>query len=145
MTDESSFFEKEARSIFLGDMIGSGQSREVYVLHGDERVVVKIEQGARQFQNVEEWALWNWVRETPMARWFAPCVSISSAGSILIQKRVTPMRENERPKLLPSFLCDLKPENFGMYRGAIVCCDYGTALSSIRKTSKRMVKPKWRW
>jgi hypothetical protein len=113
-------------------------------MRGDESVVVKIESGSRSFQNVEEWLAWTWVKGTAMAKWFAPCISVSAAGSILIQQRVTPMRKGERPGKLPAFLCDLKPENFGMYQGRIVCCDYGTVLSSIRTASKRMVVAKWR-
>lgn len=140
----SEFNVREFRSIFLDDMLGRGMSREVYAMRGDDSVVVKIETETRQFQNVEEWACWQWVDGTPMARWFAPCVSISGAGTILMQRRVTPMRPGERPDKLPAFLCDLKPENFGVYQGKVVCCDYGTVLCAIRTSSKRMVRAKWR-
>jgi hypothetical protein len=63
---------------------------------------------------------------------------------MLIQRYCEPLREVELPKLLPDFLCDLKRENFGMFDGRVVCCDYGTAHSAIRRTSRKLVKAEWR-
>lgn len=139
-----SFMEREFRSIICGDLIGRGAARSTYLFRGDESVVIKIETRGGSFQNVSEWELWGWVDKTPMARWFAPCVDISSSGAILTQRRVTPLREGERPAKLPAYLCDLKTENFGMYQGRVVCCDYGTVFSAIRSASARMVRAKWR-
>lgn len=141
---ESSFFENEARSLFLGDFLGRGSTREVYAIHSDDSSVIKIETGSRAFQNVEEWSCWTWLKHLPISDWFAPCISISAAGSMLIQRRVYPMRPGERPVKVPAFLCDLKPENFGMLDGRPVCCDYGTVLSAIRQSHKHLVKADWR-
>lgn len=126
-----------------GEKLGEGMSRYVYVHRLDPSLVIKFETDARSFQNIAEWEVWKWVCGTKMERWFAPCVDISPNGSILIQKRCEPIQSAQRPKMLPAYLCDLKRENFGMFEKRVVCCDYGTMLSSLRKVSPRMQKARW--
>lgn len=138
------FIGRELRSILLGEQLGRGIARTVYRNAADGRYVVKIEDGAKSFQNVAEWELWGWVSGTPMSKWFAPCRSISAAGAVLVMDYVEPLRTAELPKRLPAFLCDLKPENFGMLDGRVVARDYGTCLWAIRATNRRLVKAKWR-
>lgn len=147
----NSLRRKELKSLFLGKKIGEGMSRKVYQytdpLTGSfDRAVVKYEGRFvdGHFQNVAEWEIWTWVRGTPMQKWFAPCYAISPCGLYLVQARVDPLRSKEWPKRLPSFLTDLKPENFGMFEGRVVACDYGTGVSAIRSSGARMVPCNWR-
>lgn len=140
----SKFLFREMKSIVCGNLIGEGMSRKVYELLLNPNYVIKIEDNAKSFQNVAEWEMWQWVDGGPMAKWFAPCHMISNCGSMLIQSKVEPIRTNERPGKLPAFLCDFKRENFGMLKGKVVCCDYGTGLSSIRNVPKGMKKVEWR-
>lgn len=129
--------------ITAGEWIGRGAGREVWTFAPDPAYVIKFETATKSFQNVAEWSTWDWVRATPFEKWFAPCKSISACGTILIQRRVEPIRDAERPKRLPAFLCDLKRENFGMLDGRVVCADYGMIPSSIRHQSRKLVPAKW--
>ena len=140
----SEFRWNEAKSILCADKIGEGQNRKVYVCRLDPDWVVKLEPRGTHFQNIEEWRAWWWAEGTPKARWLAPCRFISPCGFILMQRRVTPMRNGERPKRLPDWLGDLKPENFGVMDGKVVACDYGTILSSFRDRRTVMTKAEWR-
>lgn len=141
----SKFFWRELRSVALGDLLGEGTGRKVYVCKLNSNYVVKVEENARSFQNVAEWDHWSWVSAVaPMARWLAPCEFISNSGAVLIQRRVEPLRRSELPKRIPAFLTDTKLENFGMLEGRVVCFDYGTLGFSLRSATKRMVKADWR-
>lgn len=141
----SKFSERELQSVLCGSLIAEGSARKVYHCKPNSRLVVKIERTARSLQNVAESEIWSFVMsDKEMKKWFAPCVFISSAGTVLIQDKVEPLREKDLPKSLPAFLVDLKIENFGMLNGHIVCCDYGTMIGSIRTASRRMVKAEWR-
>ena len=112
--------------LFLGERIGSGMSRTVYAHGADPSLVVKHESGGGSFQNVLEWTVWEAVKDSPMARWFAPCVSISPNGLFLVQKRATFPPRDEYPEKVPAFFTDLKYGNFGRIDGQFVCVDYGT-------------------
>lgn len=156
----------ELEFLMLGNKIGEGVSRKVYVMNdprgwgwslettvpahldglSDEAgspFVIKVEEPGGRFQNVQEWAVWTWVRGSPMAKWFAPCVAISPCGLYLIQHRVEPLRPKDRPKLLPEFLVDVHRHNLGLYDGRVVCCDYGTGVAAIRTASRKMQRIKW--
>lgn len=134
----------EARSLLCGDRIGQGSAREVFVLRTNPEYVIKIERTGGSFQNICEWELWSFVSGSPLEKWFAPCDMISDCGVMLVQRKVAPLRRSELPKRLPEFLCDLKPENFGIFQGRFVCCDYGTMACAVHNTSRRMVPAKWR-
>ncbi|WP_439397025.1 hypothetical protein ACRQ5Q_08330 [Bradyrhizobium sp. PMVTL-01] len=140
----SEFLYDEARSILCGERLGQGTASEVFLLKPNPDFVVKLEITAQSFQNVAEWEIWSYVRGNPMERWFAPCKMISDSGTMLIQRRVQPLRLHELPKRIPEFLCDLKPENFGLLDGRFVCSDYGTMVRSLSLASKRLVKAEWR-
>jgi hypothetical protein len=122
--------------LFLGKYIGSGQNRDVYEVSGDSSRVVKVELSpgniGSDFQNVCEWATWQEVRGSPWEKWFAPCWKISDCGIALIQARTTPLPPERYPKVLPDFLCDLKPVNFGLYKGRVVVHDYGLNLFAVK-------------
>ena len=125
---------------FLGDRLGFGVARQVYALHGQTALVAKIETTAQSFQNITEWQLWHEVQFTPWARWFAPCRRISPCGIVLIQERTRPLPPGELPKELPDFFTDLKPENFGLIDGQVVCHDYALHLASSNGLSKARVR-----
>lgn len=153
---------RELEGLFLGQKVGEGMSRSVYLLNEPDtwgrhkltggalpspssaKFVVKVEDPKQgMFQNVSEWQVWEYVRSTPMEKWFAPCKAISPCGLYLIQSRVEPLRKADLPAKMPAFLSDLKRENFGMLGKRLVCSDYGLVIYAIRSASKRLVKANW--
>jgi hypothetical protein len=69
----------------------------------------------------------------------APCTLISDNGIILLQKRTKPVPDSFKlPRRIPSILDDLKRDNWGLYKGKIVCTDYGrhNAISESAGISK---------
>lgn len=121
---------------------GSGLSRVVYTSKLFPEVVFKLEPPGEHFQNVMEWEYWNQVEYTPVAKWFAPALAISSCGRVLAMKRTKPARFY--PDEMPMFLTDFKKSNYGMYKGRVVCHDYGTCLLPTYGTILRMKKVQWR-
>lgn len=150
----------ELEFLMLGKKIGKGTSRSVYVLNDpyswaiehkggpfsreetDRRspFVVKVEKPGGSHQNHAEWLIWSHVETTPLAKWLAPCISISPCGLYLIQARVDPLRTKEIPTHLPAFLQDVTRDNLGWLDGRIVCCDYGWGVGALTKASLRMRK-----
>lgn len=130
----------------LGEELGQGMGRVVFDCGINPRYVVKIENGIGSHQNVMEWELWESLKETSYARWLAPCERISIDGGFLLQRKTEPLPEKMRPKRLPAWLCDLKPENFGLLEGRVVCHDYGTTHIHLTEkgVTKRMQTAKWR-
>lgn len=111
----------------IGEEIGSGMSRKVFIHPHDSTKVIKVENSTVHFQNVREWEFWSQNKfNDKIAKWLAPCYYISDSGTFLIMERTTPLRKNETPEMLPSFLTDLKRANFGMIGKRVVCHDYGT-------------------
>lgn len=53
-----------------GDRLGQGVAREVYVFKPDPTLVIKFELTTHDFQNVNEWEVWE----------SAPCVGRKVAG-----------------------------------------------------------------
>lgn len=129
--------------MLIGDLIGIGTAREVFTCPLDHSIVVKVECTGGSFQNIAEWEAWTWIRATKREKWLAPCTVISSCGTVLLQKRADQLRKDEKPKTIPEFLTDVKRENFGWLDGRLVCFDYGTILSGIRKLSGAPVPAKW--
>ena len=137
----------DMRSLICGEKIGSGAFREVFEHAYNPRWVVKVQiedpaKGA-WFHNAAEWEVWHEIKETPYAKWFAPCHHISAFGLVLIQSKCEPIKKTEFPKLLPDFFGDVGLRNWGMLKGKPVCIDYGfnrLAKVALRKT--RMVKPR---
>jgi hypothetical protein len=119
---------------FVGDRIGKGASRSVYHLYFDPCCVLKVEHRGGTFHNVMEWKVWEAVKDTDIADWFAPCMNIDSMGNVMTQKRTVPFRdadefnqaiEKYRGGMIPSFLDDIHYGNFGWLDGMPVCHDYG--------------------
>lgn len=121
-------------SLFVGEMIGSGASREVYEVLHNPALVMKVEDRARSFNNQTEWLIWQDIKEWPISDWFAPCVDIDSYGSVLIQKRTQPFNSEQEFKaaltktrggVIPKVFDDIHYGNFGMLNGVVCCHDYG--------------------
>lgn len=124
--DLGPFINKELFKLVCGEMLGEGIGRKVYECTFDPTLVIKFETEGGSFQNIYEWKTWkdceHWKKA---ADWLAPCVSISSCGAVLIQKRVEPIHKSMLPLKIPAFLhMDLKLSHFGMYEGRVVVCDY---------------------
>ena len=98
--------------LVLGDPLGGGTARQVYEWLPDPTLVAKVEHGAGSFQNVEEWETWREVDGVAWHQdWFAPCVSISACGSILLQRRTVDPQPGQRPLKLPRSLTDRSIQN----------------------------------
>lgn len=125
-----------------GALIGTGLTRHVYESAIDDGIVIKIEdQNKDRFQNIFEWQVWDMVKGTPHARWFAPCVWISQSGGILMQRRTT--MATKFPERMPAYLTDFKRYNYGMLKGRLVCHDYGSCLMLQEGMTNRMKKAEW--
>jgi hypothetical protein len=144
---------RQAFDLLCDQRIGYGMSRNVYSSKLLPDCVIKVEDGAGQFQNVIEWETWQRVKDTPASRWFAECRWISPNGTILIMERTRAPAPSEFPDRMPVFLCDFKRTNYGMVtstkRGGkagpdwMDCHDYGTHLMFENGMSKRMRKAEW--
>lgn len=113
----------------IGTRLGGGVGRKVFVYELNPAYVIKIEDVAASFQNVVEYEVWNAVKATTYARWFAPVRRISATGSILLMERTLPAPRARYPKRMPVFLGDFKYSNYGMWKGRIVVHDYGSMIN----------------
>lgn len=127
----------------IGKELGRGMSRAVYACTFNPEWVVKVEEWADSFQNVAEWLIWSRAKNTPLAKWFAPCHFISPNGTVLIQSRTVPARPHEYVDRIPAFFTDFKRANYGMIGKRFVCHDYGTSLVIDNGLTTKMRKPKW--
>ncbi|WDZ97977.1 hypothetical protein Herbaro_09410 [Herbaspirillum sp. WKF16] len=151
MSDASN--HREAFHLLCHEKIGGGMSREVYSSKILPDCVIKIEDGAGQFQNIVEWETWRRVMDTPFSRWFAACRWISPNGQILIMERTARPSPADFPEKMPVFLCDFKRDNFGLSTlidqatgkpsHTFVCHDYGTNMLFERGMTKRMQTVEW--
>lgn len=115
-----------ALRMFVGECLGNGWRRHVYAVRGDDKRVVKIERGTN-FDNVAEWLIWQAVKDTEAARWFAPCLEISPCGRVLIQRRTETFSEEgfkDTVTKVPEFFDDIYWANWGLLYGGPVCHDY---------------------
>lgn len=128
-----------------GQLLGEGVSRKTFVCRFNDSFVLKVEtpQVWRGFDNVREWEFWRDNQgNKAITKWLCPCQTLSPDGRILMQHRAQPLPSDYvMPEKIPEFLTDLKRENFGLYRGKLVCVDY--ALTII-KVSAKLTKAKWR-
>ncbi len=143
--DYNKAFLTDGIRFILGQRLGNGISREVYVYRGNADFVIKVEVDATDlFQNIEEYRFWQDAQGCKeITRWLAPCVRISPHGNWMIQERTMPVTLKELKKKLPRipvFLTDCKDTNWGrLGNGRIVCHDYGThqATRSMRAATKK--------
>lgn len=128
--------------------LAQGQYRVAFIYGPNPKWVLKYEKGNSevpdQFCNVTEYQIWNELKDTPIRKWLAPVHGISPCGIWLLQDRCQPMEKSDRPKRVPEFLCDMKPENWGMLRGRPVCFDYGNHKLFVEAAKRtKLVTPKW--
>lgn len=138
---------EDAFNLLCGELLGSGIHRKVFECRIRPDLVVKVEDNSpkyawRAFANVHEMTFWeDHTMFEPVRRWLAPCEWMSQDGLILLQKRVSPLpRDYDLPKQMPTFLTDLKPANYGLYEGRLVCVDYSTTVPN---PSVRLKKADW--
>lgn len=108
-----------------GKLLGEGMTRAVYDHPSQSNLVIKVENSSGYFQNVLEWETWLKFKDTKVSKWLAPCHSISYSGTFLIMEKTKPIPLRLVPKKLPFFLDDIKLDNLGIYKGRVVCHDYG--------------------
>lgn len=141
MTIQGEADAMELWQLLMGKQIGEGVFRKVYEMEFNPDMVLKVEQKPHSFHNIKEWENWDQVRwHSDLREWFAPCVAISKNGLFLIQKRTTPVTMDDMPAKHPACLTDTKVQNYGRYKGRIVCHDYGH-LRTILKTN--LIKADW--
>jgi hypothetical protein len=135
---------EDAFNLLCGEKIGGGIHRTVFACRLRPELVVKVETSGdwRYFANVHEMKFWSDHEHfEKVARWLAPCEYLSPDGRLLLQRRIEPLRAtDELPVKLPSFLTDVKRDNFGMLDGRIVCADYAMTIPS---PSLRAKKVEW--
>lgn len=135
---------RDLAKMLVGAKIGFGSSRRVYEYELDKEIVIKEEGRYGSFQNIMEWEVWQAVKDTKYAKWFAPCITISGNGLLLLQKRVEPLPRAQYPKKIPAFFTDKKYQNFGMLGKQLVCFDYGTLHRyTLTQLAKKMQKADW--
>lgn len=150
---DNAFVHRDAFNMLCDELIGRGMSRNVFSSKVLPDCVIKIEDGAGQFQNVIEWETWQRVKDTEASRWFAECRWISPNGSVLVMERTRTPDLARYPSHMPAFLCDFKRTNYGLSvavdpktgrQGShFVCHDYGTHLMFENGMTKRMRKAEW--
>lgn len=129
----------------VGDYIGSGVCRDVYVNAFNEKQVIKVaKDGYGAIANAKEFDIWNevmgfkndlqWVKD-----WFCPVVSLSSNNSILIMERTFDKPKKKRPEEVPAFMFDVHYNNFGWLGNRFVCHDYA-AIPFFRDNVKKKFK-----
>lgn len=135
----------DAFNLLCGRLIGSGMTRKVFNCNLRPDVVIKVEDAdiRTHFQNLQEWFVWNRISGTNLEKWFAPVIEISPNGRLLIMARTEPVGASSLPTKMPAFFTDFKPENYGLYKGHIVCHDYGSNLLMERGMTKAMRTVKW--
>lgn len=118
--------DRDLLRLVCGHELGEGIARTVYSCKMRSDLVIKIETRGQSFQNVMEWELWGEIEHHKMlARWFAPCEFMSPCGTVLAMRRTEPVPMARLPKSMPEMLTDLKPSNYGLLDGRVVCHDYG--------------------
>lgn len=135
-----------AKDFFLmcaGEKLGRGASREVFEWKLDPNYVVKIELAKQSFSNAMEWDVWSRVQGTDIEKWFAPCLSISDCGTVLLQKKTSARLEGEYPRKIPRFFTDTKYRNFGFIGDQLVCHDYGINLLMEHGMNEKLKKAEW--
>ncbi len=136
--------QHDALFMLMGEKLGSGSTRRVYVNDLNKLQVMKVDMGG-QFSNVMEWKLWQELSDTELGKWLAPCDHISPTGEILIQRRTH--QPKNFPTWIPSIFCDLKLTNFGVLPGSdqLVCHDYAMLFldKALAKAHLRFAKADW--
>lgn len=139
--DELSSHKDEMLSVIMDPGHKEGVFRNVYFSVHMPNAVFKVEAHGQHFCNVQEWKTWNEVRDTQWSGYFAPCIEISYSGNVLVMARTKPITKFPKDLKLPDFFIDVKPENFGLLKGRIVCHDYGGSRIFERGLRNAKLKP----
>lgn len=133
----------------VGDHLGTGLYRDVYVNALNEKQVIKIaKDGYGAVANAKEFDMWSevmgfknnlqWVKD-----WFCPVVSISSNSNILIMERTFSKPSKKLPSEVPAFMFDVHSGNFGWIGNRFVCHDYANIPFFRDNVKKKFRKINW--
>ncbi len=131
---------RDTLGLLCGKKLGFGCYREVFELPWMPAFVLKLETDAGSFHNVLEWEVWREIKDSKWSGYFAPCEAISATGAALLMRRTRPIKAFPEGLTLPSFFQDVKPDNFGLLKGRIVCHDY--SISELIRSNLRGTKVK---
>ena len=143
MSNEKIF--EDTFNMLCGRLIGEGIHRKVFKCKIRPDLVVKVEEAdgyERHFANWAESKFWTDNQHyEAVSKWLAPTEYLSPDARVLLQVRCEPVPESFKlPEQVPSFLTDLKRDNFGFYQGRLVCFDYALALNT---PNVRLKKVEW--
>lgn len=144
MISETAQYE-DLKDLLVGEQLGVGIYRKVGVFLPDPTLVIKCAVDDPH-QNILEWEIWDTVKDTPYAKWFAECVRISACGMFMLQRRLEHRPRSEYPKKIPTFFTDLKYKNFGWLNGQFKCLDYSGLMMLIQRQNglnNRVKKADW--
>lgn len=124
----------------LGELLGCGGSRFVYLNLADEKTVIKVHRPKVYKKNLRlsneiEWRIWNQYLGTPYEMLFCPCHAISPDGQYLVQSRaevLTPGKHLKRsrnqwaqlPDVIKRFPDSKWSKNWGRFEARYVLIDY---------------------
>ena len=92
-------------------------------------------------QNFIECCLWEMYHDDPLGRkWLAPVTGYTQDFRAIIMRKTEPITDAEMPEKVPTFLDDVKSQNWGRMDDKIVCHDYGS-LNFQLKTRLRKWRP----
>lgn len=129
---------RELAYFATGKQLGYGMSRSVYLNRAQPDTIIKIENYADHKQNVMEWLVWNSFKNVKgIGEWLCPCHALSASGTFLVMDYARDLEPHEKPKRIPSFISDVKLDNFGMLKGRVVLRDYGTVTLSLASGKKK--------
>jgi len=138
-------FAMEVIDYMLGDYIGEGQDRIVFEANIFENCVAKVEYTRPTVYNQKEYLVWRAYQGTTIEQWFAPCVDLTFGGSILVQKKIELVTDDNRhliPDVIPSIFEDVKFSNCGFYNGHFCFCDYSSVFNQSIELVMKDVKMK---
>lgn len=130
----------EIAEFHVGEFIGGGVDRKVFVWKPDPKFVIKITFGEYDFQNIAEWVLWNEAKPG-LRKYLAPLHSINRSGSILIAGRCERCPAHLIPAKMPAVLADLHQDNIGLYEGRPVAMDYGRNVAVAMSANAKVMQP----
>ncbi len=136
---------KGLANFIIGEHLGDGFSRDVYIYTLDDTLVIKVAKGFDGIAaNINEFQLWDTCQYgsfyANLKDWLAPCKMISECGRYLLMARTEPVPLNKLPKVVPSILTDVKRSNIGMLNGRVVFHDYGHTLSIEEAIDRKKAK-----
>jgi hypothetical protein len=120
--------DETAEKLMIQPAIGSGTSREVFAVDGDENLVIKKIKTDYHGPNMIEWIVWCAIRDTPISTLFGKCIQISKTGRYLLMERLGNLIQSEIADIpkIPSWVNDRKLDAFGKSEsGVIKLRDYG--------------------